>query len=96
MRRAGILPDQPTVQVVSNETTLCASLELSHKTWLLTVHSPGTQKDVEVFDPRWQRRCVSRRAARLGRAQGRTAPSVARSKLVVRRVQLCRAPTIAW
>jgi len=27
-----------------NETTVCASLELSHKTWLLTVLSPGTPK----------------------------------------------------
>lgn len=27
-----------------NQTTVCASLELSHKTWLLTVLSPGTPK----------------------------------------------------
>jgi hypothetical protein len=35
----------------SNETTLCASLELSRKTWLLTVLAPGIQK-VSKFSTR--------------------------------------------
>ena len=44
MRRARISTDHPTSHAAPSETTLCASLELSHKTWLLTVLSPGTQK----------------------------------------------------
>jgi transposase len=44
MPPARICTDHPTAHAASNETTLCASLELSHKNWLLTVLSPGTQK----------------------------------------------------
>ena len=44
MRPAGITTDHPMPHVAANETTLCTSLELSHKTWLLTVLSPGSQK----------------------------------------------------
>ena len=33
MRPAGISTDHPMSHVAANETTLCASLELSHKTW---------------------------------------------------------------
>ena len=44
MHPARIRTDHPTFHTAPNETTLCASLELSHKTWLLTVLSPGTQK----------------------------------------------------
>ena len=44
MRPAGITTDHPVPHVAANETTLCASLELSHKTWLLTVLSPDGQK----------------------------------------------------
>ena len=36
--------NHPTAYVALNDRTLCASLELSHKTWVLTVLSPGTQK----------------------------------------------------
>ena len=55
MRPAGIQTDHPASHVAPNETTLCASLELSHKTWLLTVLSPGSPEDVEVLGPCWQR-----------------------------------------
>lgn len=51
MRPAGIWTDHPTTHVAPNETTLCTSLELSHKTWLLTVVSPGTQKMSKFSTP---------------------------------------------
>jgi transposase len=35
---------QPLPSTTSNEMTLCASLELSRATWLVTVLSPGSQK----------------------------------------------------
>src|ERR1700733_5787291 len=51
MRRARISTDHPTSHAAPSETTLCASLELSHKTWLLTVLSPGTQKMSKFSTP---------------------------------------------
>jgi hypothetical protein len=51
MRPAEIQTDHTTSYVAPNETTLCASLELSHKTWLLTVLSPGTQKTSKFSTP---------------------------------------------
>jgi transposase len=51
MRPARICPDHPTSHAALSETTLCASLELSHKTWLLTVLSPGTQKMSKFSTP---------------------------------------------
>jgi hypothetical protein len=51
MRPAGMQTDLPTCAVTPNETMLCASLELSHKTWLLTVLSPGTQRMSRFSSP---------------------------------------------
>lgn len=52
--------NHPIAYVALNDRTLCASLELSHKTWVLTVLSPWHPEDVEVLDSCRRRRCFDR------------------------------------
>ncbi len=51
MRAARTMSDLATSETTGNEATLCASLELSHMTWLLTVLMPGTDRMSKFLTP---------------------------------------------
>ena len=51
MHPARTLNASAAAKAPGNESTLCASLELSHKTWVLAVLSPGSQKVSRFSSP---------------------------------------------